>query len=504
MWPNTPIIDSFTLSLLVFTSVLLFTVWLLLGRFRYDYLAKKAWEAIEDKIKEANKRAETIIEQAKKEWEIDWKRILMRYEQDWQEILRRAKTRLEEAEEEKRKNEQKYEKLKQKEEELSKLIEETEKKLEQVANLTREEAREQLFSFIKKENEEELRQFIEKIRQDKEENAKKEAAKVLVKILPRVAIEWVNNFLVTMVELPSDDLKWKLIWREWRNIAFFEKLTWVEMLMDDTPGYVKLSSFDAEKRFIAKETLEKLIKDARINPFYIEKYYNESVEEFEEKMKDIWKKTLIDLWLTIMKPEILSYIWKFSLRYWFWQNLLQHSIEVAQMSALIAAELGYDTMLAKKAGLLHDIWKIDVTGWDSHTAVGWDILRKFGMNEVIVNTAESHHFDKEIIHPIWRIVAAADAISASREWARNNTKDKFIERMSELEKLIKESQWVEKVYIMQAGREIRWFVNSKEVDDLKMAELSKEITSRIEKQLDYPGIIRVTLFRETHSISYVQ
>ena len=392
----------------------------------------------------------------------------------------------------------------EKEKELEKLINESKEKLFKIANLTPQEAKEKVFLETKNEYENDLANLVEKVKKNYQENAKKEASNIIAKTIYRVATTWwTNKFLVETVQLPSEDYKWRIIWREWRNIQAFEKITGVNLIIDDTPSVIKLSAFNPEKRFIAKVVLEKLIKDWRINPVYIEKHYKETENELPEILKDIWKETLIELGIPMMQPEILEYIWRFELRYSYWQNLLEHSKEVARISELLANELWFDWLLAKKAWLLHDIGKIDVSSWESHAKVWGDILRKFNFSEEVINAAEAHHFEVELISPISWIVAAADAISAWREWARNNISEKYIERIQSLENLVKDVIWVKKVYIMQAWREIRAFVDEDVVSDLEVNQINKEIKKKIEANLDYPWIIKVVTIRENTVVSYV-
>ncbi|HMT27089.1 MAG TPA: HDIG domain-containing protein, partial [Candidatus Absconditabacterales bacterium] len=278
----------------------------------------------------------------------------------------------------------------------------------------------------------------------------------------------------------------------------------VEVLIDDTPLIVKLSSYDPEKRYIATETLKRLVKDGRINPVYIEKTYTEVLNSIEDLLIEKGKEALQMLNLPMMKPDVMRMIGQFHLRYSYGQNLWIHSIEVARIAESLAVEMGLDGLLAKRAGLLHDIGKVVAANGQSHTKIGAEVLRKYGFDDVIVNTAEAHHYDVPITHPIGWIVTAADALSAGRPGARFNTKAIFVEKMSELEKLISGVPGVDKVHIMQAGREIMIFVNPSEVDDLGVEKLIKEVAVRVEDQLDYPGIIRVVAIRETKVIDYLR
>ena len=487
---------SIGIWIVIILILLSIVLWILIWKMVYEFILKRKWKDAESIIekakKEAEEKADKIIEKAKLESE----KIIERSEKQSLELI----TKLEEKQNTLNQKIEENQKIK---EELEKTKKEEENKLYNIAKLSENEAKDIIFEKIEKEYSSDLNNYIEKVKKDMQDHAKQEANSILAKTIYRVSVENANNFMVETVSLPSEDYKWRIIGREWRNIHFFEKLVWVNISMDDTPEVIKISSFEPEKRFIAKIVLEKLIKDGRINPVYIEKFYNETIQQLPEILKDIWKETLLELWLPMMKPEILEYIGRYELRYSYGQNLLWHSKEVAKISELIANELWYDGMLAKKAGLLHDIGKIDVTSWESHAKVWWDILRKYGINEIIVNAAESHHFEVEQIHPISWIVAAADAISAWREWVRNNNTDKYVERIKWLENLVLGIEWVKKAYIMQAWREIWAFIDEDLVSDLEVNKLNKTIKNKVEENLDYPGIIKIVSIRENKVIDYV-
>ena len=448
--------------------------------------AKKKWE---ERIAEAEKKAEKIEEQRLAKMEEIQNRLLDREE--------KMEQRLEKLEEEKKK----VLDLRQQAEDL---VKQQMDKLAEIWKLSPKEAKEQIFAMIEKEQASEIERFIEKYKTIKTEEAETEAAKIIVQSLPKLATQNIDEFTTKTVDLPNEEFKWKLIWREWRNISFFEKTTWVELLIDDTPGCVKLSSFDHEKRFIAAQTLEKLVKDGRINPMYIEKIYNQVVTDLEQTFIEKWKEALSILNLPMMSPEIVKTIWQFFLRFSYGQSLWQHSVEVARIAEAIAIEVWLDPVMAKKAWLLHDVWKILSTTWESHTKLWADLLRKWWMDPIIINAAESHHYDVAMTHPISWVVAAADAMSASRPGARFDTKELFIEKMWELEKLITEVNGVDKVHIMQAWREIMVYVDPKEVPDQDVEKVLEEIWTKIEDQLDYPGIIRISWIRETKIIQYLR
>ena len=467
---------------------------------RYKKKMERVKEIEEEMLDEAKKKAEVILEQAEvKAQKIEDQRLAKMEEIQNRLLLREEKMdqKLEKLEEEKMK-------IVEKQREADQLIDQQKMKLSEIAGIKPEEAKQQIMERIEAEHQEELIRYIEKFKTIKAEEASKEAAIIISQALPKVAADTVSEFTSKMIDLPSEEFKGKLIGREGRNISLFEKLTGVELLIDDTPLSVRISSFDCERRFVAAKTLELLIKDGRINPFYIEKVFNQVTADLQTTLMEKGKEALTVLNIPMMKPEVVRAIGQFFLRYSYGQNLWIHSLEVAKTSEMIAIELGLDPALAKKAGLLHDVGKVLAGAGESHTKVWADMLRKWWMDPVIVNAAESHHYDVEMTHPISWIVAAADAMSASRPGARFDTKEFFIEKMGELEKLIREVEGVEKVHIMQAGREIMVFVNPKMISDLQVEGLLQTVGKKIEEQLDYPGIIRLTALRETKLIQYLR
>lgn len=467
---------------------------------RYKKKMERVKEIEEEMLDEAKKKSEVILEQAEvKAQKIEDQRLAKMEEIQNRLLLREEKMdqKLEKLEEEKMK-------IVEKQREADQLIDQQKMKLSEIAGIKPEEAKQQIMERIEAEHQEELIRYIEKFKTIKAEEARKEAAIIISQALPKVAADTVSEFTSKMIDLPSEEFKGKLIGREGRNISLFEKLTGVELLIDDTPLSVRISSFDCEKRFVAAKTLELLIKDGRINPFYIEKVFNQVTADLQTTLMEKGKEALTVLNIPMMKPEVVRAIGQFFLRYSYGQNLWIHSLEVAKTSEMIAIELGLDPVLAKKAGLLHDVGKVLAGAGESHTKVWADMLRKWWMDPVIVNAAESHHYDVEMTHPISWIVAAADAMSASRPGARFDTKEFFIEKMGELEKLIREVEGVEKVHIMQAGREIMVFVNPKMISDLQVEGLLQTVGKKIEEQLDYPGIIRLTALRETKLIQYLR
>lgn len=470
---------------------------------RMEAIRKKEEELLNQSRKKADEliargeeRAHKIEENAQKDSE--------KYQEKLDKIEERLLQKEEKLDEKKEQLDQEKEKIAEQYKQAEKIVAEQADKLSQIAQLSKDEAKEELLTIIKTTEEQEISEFIEKYRTIKKEEAEKEAMQIIARVMPRLAAESVGEFTSELVDIPDESFKGKLIGREGRNINFFEKVTGVELIVDDTPGVVRISCYEHEKRFIASTALKRLLKDWRINPFYIEKFYNDVVNSFDEIVLDKWKEALTILNIPMMNPEVVHYIGRFFFRYSYGQNLRNHSIEVAKVAEGIATEMGEDPLLAKKAGLLHDIGKVIAENGESHTAVGADALRKLGMHEVIINAAESHHFDVPMTSIISWIVTAADGISASRPGARFNTKDFFIEKMGELEKLILSIEGIHKVHIMQAGREIMVYVNPNKVSDTEIWDLIKVIGAKIESQLDYPGIIRMVVMRENKIVEYLR
>lgn len=484
----------------------------------YKERITKVKEIEEEMIEAARKKEEQILEQARKKSE----EIVLKGEEKALKIEenaeREAQKNLEKLEKLEERIIQKEEKLDEKKEQLESekakiadrfkeaetFIIQQEEKLTQIANLSKDDAKQELLNMIQMREEQEISSFLEKFRVIKKEEADKEAMQIVARVMPRIAADSVGEYTSELIDIPDESFKGKLIGREGRNINYWEKITGVELVIDDTPGVVRISCTEHEKRFVASTTLKRLLKDGRINPFYIEKFHTEAVNGFDEIVLEKGKEALNLLNIPMMNPEIVQLIGKFFFRYSYGQNLRHHSIEVARIAEWLAAEMGEDPLLAKKAGLLHDIGKVIAENWQSHTAVGADTLRKLGMHDAIINAAESHHFDVPMTHTISWIVTSADGISASRPGARFNTKDLFIEKMTELERLITEVEGVHKVHIMQAGREIMVYVNPNKISDTQVADLIKTIGTKIESQLDYPGIIRMVVFREHKVVEYLR
>ncbi|NOZ44166.1 MAG: DUF3552 domain-containing protein [bacterium] len=370
----------------------------------------KARELEEEILEQARKKADEIKSQAERKADKIEEHRMKKID----DIQNRLLIREEKMDQKLEKVDEERQKITEKKKEADKIIEQQIKKLEELAKLSEQEAKDALFASLEEKYQSDIKKFIDKYKTIQQEEAEKEAQHIITQAIPRVASDSTSEFSTNLVDLPTEEFKGKLIGREGRNISYFEKMTGVELVIDDTPMVVRLSSFDAEKRFIATETLKSLIKDGRINPFYIEKTYNEMVDGLDDILMEKGKEALNILNLPMMKPEVVRTIGQFYLRSSYGQNLWIHSIEVAKISEAIASELGLDQVLAKKAGLLHDVGKVIATTGQSHTKLGADFLRKQGINKDIVNAAESHHYDVPMTSPISWIVAAADAMSASR------------------------------------------------------------------------------------------
>ena len=373
--------------------------------------------------------------------------------------------------------------------------------LEKIAGYSKDEAKKLVMKKVEEMMSLEVAAYIK----DKEAEAKLEADKkaksMLMNTMQRYAADVANEQTVTVVTLPNDDMKGRIIGREGRNIRTIEAVTGVDLIIDDTPEAIVLSSFDPYRREIARVTLETLIKDGRIHPTRIEEIYEKTSKEMKAKLLEYGQNALFELGITKMDPELVELIGKLHFRTSFGQNALQHSLEVANLSGILAAEIGENAALAKRAGLLHDIGKsIDHEMEGSHIEIGAEIARKFSENDVVVNAIESHHGDKKANYIISEIVAIADALSASRPGARNDSLENYIKRLQDLENIGNEVKGVEKTFAVQAGRELRVIVKPEEIDDLTSHKVAREIKNKIEETMQYPGTIKVTVIRETRVV----
>lgn len=373
--------------------------------------------------------------------------------------------------------------------------------LEQIAGYSKNQARDLVLKKVEEMMSMEIAAYIK----DREAEAKlevdKKAKSMLISSMQKYAGEVASEQTVTVVSLPNDDMKGRIIGREGRNIRTIEAVTGVDLIIDDTPEAIVLSSFDPYRREIARVTLETLIKDGRIHPTRIEELYDKTVNDMKTKVLEYGNNALFELGITKMDPELVEILGKLHFRTSFGQNALTHSIEVGFLSGVIAAELGENVALARRAGLLHDIGKsIDHEVEGSHVTLGSELAKKYKENEVVINAIESHHGDTEATSIISSIVAIADALSASRPGARNDSLENYVQRLKDLEAIADDIDGVEKSFAVQAGRELRVLVKSEEIDDLKTHKVARDIKNKIEENLQYPGTIKVTVIRETRVI----
>jgi len=488
------------------------------------------WKIAEGKKKNAEAEVKKILLEAEEKAEQKKKEILIQAKDESYKIkkenerdqfeknklIQKKENRLIQREQElDKKNEQldnKIKSLSQKEAESAKLKETLQKQVEQgyqelqrVANLSQEQAKEMLLQKVESLVQYDIATKIKAIEDQYRADSEKKGREIVATAIQRIASNQTTESTISVVPLPNDDIKGKIIGREGRNIRIFESLTGVDLLIDDTPEVVTLSSYDPVKREIGKIALEKLILDGRIHSARIEELVQVAAEEVEKAIIQEGEATILELGIRNMHPELVKLLGKLKYRSSYSQNVLSHSIEVAYISSTMAAELGDDIEKAKRAGLLHDIGKaIDKEIEGSHAKLGADILRKYGESAEVINAAESHHGDVPYNSVVSCLVQAADAVSASRPGARREDMDAYVKRIQTLEKICNDFTGVEKSYAVQAGREIRIVVKPGEIDDVMLSKLSYDIVKRIEGELEYPGQIKVMVIRETRAVAYAK
>ncbi len=389
--------------------------------------------------------------------------------------------------------------------ELERIIKEQNEKLEKISGISNEEAKKILMENLIDKAKHEAAQIIKDIKDQAKQNASREAKEIIIQAIQRTAADHSVETTVSVVNLPNDEMKGRIIGREGRNIRAFETATGIEVIVDDTPEAVILSGFDPFRREIARTSLEKLITDGRIHPARIEEVVEKSKNEIEEKIIEIGEQTLLECGVHNVHPELVKLLGKLNYRTSYGQNVLQHAKEVSFLSGLMAADLGLDASLAKRAGLLHDIGKaIDKTTEGTHTEIGAEIAKKYKENPIVINAIACHHEDVEPISPISILVQAADAISGSRPGARRETLEGYVKRLQKLEQLAESFSGVVKTYAIQAGREVRVMVEHEQIDDAMADQLASDIADKIQAEMEYPGQIKVTVIREYRSIDYAK
>lgn len=390
----------------------------------------------------------------------------------------------------------------EKERELERLIEEETQRLERIAGVSRDEAKKYLHEHLLETVKTESAQSLKEIRDQTKLEARREAQKIIVQAIQRTAAEHTVETTASVLTLASDEIKGRIIGREGRNIKAFEAATGVDVIVDDTPEAVILTGFDPFRREIARQSLERLIADGRIHPARIEEVVEKVRKELEEEVLRTGENTLLEIGLHTAHPEILRHVGKMKYRSSYGQNLLQHSIETAYLTGIMASELKIDPMLAKRAGLLHDIGKtIDRSVEGPHALLGMELCKKFNENAIVCNAVGSHHEDIPMEHPIAALVQAADAISGARPGARRESVEEYVKRLERLEGIAKSFNGVTNTYAIQAGREVRVIVNHERIDDALAEQLSHDIANKIQQEMEYPGQIKVVVIREVRSVA---
>ena len=399
----------------------------------------------------------------------------------------------------------KFNELQEKEKRVNELEEKGVRELERVSGLTSEQAKEELLKSVEDDVKVDVARLYKELENRAKEEANKKAKEYVVNAIQKCAVDHVSETTISVVQLPSDEMKGRIIGREGRNIRSIENATGVELIIDDTPEAVVLSSFNPVRREIARIALEKLIVDGRIHPARIEEMVEKATKEVETMMREEGEAAILELGVHGIHPELVRLLGRMKFRTSYGQNALKHSMEVAQLSGLLAAEIGVDVRMAKRAGLLHDIGKsIDHEVEGSHVELGVNLCKKYKENPIVINAVASHHGDEEPESLIACLVQAADAISAARPGARSETLESYTTRLKQLEEIADSFQGVDKTFAIQAGREIRVMVVPEQISDDDMILLARDISNQIEENLDYPGQIKVNVIRESRVVDYAK
>ncbi len=491
------------------------------------YIRKKIAES---KMKSAENEAKRIIELANKEAENKKKEEIYKAQEEImasrkeldQEIrerrgeVQRQENRLIQKEEN---LENKINMLERKEKDLiskteanenkSKELEELRNKemqeLERISRLSQDEAKKMILSEMEKQITVEKAKLLREMEQKTKETAEKSAKEIIGYAIQKCAADHTSETTVSIVSLPNDDMKGRIIGREGRNIKTLETLTGIDLIIDDTPEAVVISGFDPLRREIAKMALEKLINDGRIHPAKIEEMVEKSREELEQTIKEEGERAAMEAGVVGLHPDIIKLLGKLKYRTSYGQNVLNHSVEVSNLARIMAEELGLDPKVARRAGLLHDIGKaLDHDMEGTHVEIGVDILKKYKENEIVINAVEAHHGDVEPLSIEAVLVQAADAISASRPGARRETLEAYIKRLQQLEEIADSFEGVDKSFAIQAGREIRIIVKPDKITDSEMTIMARDVAKKVEGEMDYPGQIKVNVIRETRVVDYAK
>jgi len=522
----------------IIASVVCLAVGLVIGKMLTNSKAKEIDEAAKKEaeliISNAKAKSDTFFEKAKAKSEsikqskiLETKENFIQKKANFEEETSERKERLRQKEQQFKENQQnlskKIEENSRKEKELdtlkSNLSEQVElmsikkekvdkqheefvNKLEKISNLSASDAKEELIETLKKEAKTDAMSHIKQIMDDAKAQANKEAKKIVIQTIQRTAAEHAIENTVSVFNLESDDQKGQIIGREGRNIRAIEAATGCEIVVDDTPEAIVISGYDPIRREIARLSLQKLTADGRIHPARIEEVVKKTTKQLNEHLMEIGERTVIDMGISGLHPELVRYVGRMRFRSSYGQNLLQHSRETANLCATMAAELGLNVKLAKRAGLLHDIGKVpDEESELSHALLGMKLCEKYGEHPAVCNAVGAHHDEMEMRYAISPIIQACDAISGARPGARREVMESYLERIKELETLALEYEGVDKAYAIQAGRELRVIVESGKVDDKRSEELSFEISKKIEEEMTYPGQVKVTVIREMRAVT---
>ncbi|OEK06416.1 ribonuclease Y [Roseivirga misakiensis] len=519
--------DSLTI---IIVGIAALAIGVIIGRIALQKVNKKAAADLEEKAKLLIKEAEITAESIKKDKILEAKEKYLKIKSDFDDEANRRKNQIIANENKIKQRESKVNKqqadanrkeaeldslkqnvaaqldiVKKRKEDLEHKVEEKVKALEKVANLSADEAREQLIETLKLEAESKASALVKDIIDEAKLAGAKQAKKIVIESIQRTATEHAIENCVSIFNIESDDIKGKVIGREGRNIRALEAVTGVEIIVDDTPEAIIISGFDPVRREIARLSLHRLVTDGRIHPARIEEIVAKTTKNIEEEISEIGERTVIDLGIHGLHPELIKMVGRMRFRSSYGQNLLQHSREVANLCATMASELGLNTKRAKRAGLLHDIGKV----WHEepelpHAVLGMELAQKYKEHPEVCNAIGAHHDEVEMTSMISPLVQACDAISGARPGARREVMESYIKRLKDLENLALSFDGVNKCYAIQAGRELRVMVDAESVTDSKAGQLSFDISQKIEKEMQYPGQIKVTVIREMRAVNYAK